>query len=73
MIKQWLTKLAGTNWSGSGELWLDPEGNNADQHECKLIIEVDVIHYSWSYETKHYSTDGPEQASVFGTSNYHVP
>ncbi len=35
MIKKWLSKLAGTNWTGVGELWLDPEGNKADKH-CPL-------------------------------------
>ena len=52
MTKQWLTKLAGTKWSGSGELWLDPEGNNADQHSCELNIEADALYYSWSYENE---------------------
>ena len=52
MLKQWLTKLAGTKWSGSGELWLDPEGNNADQHSCELNIEAGALYYSWSYENE---------------------
>jgi hypothetical protein len=52
MIKQWLTKLTGTIWSGSGELWLDPEGNNAAQYDCQLNVEADAIYYSWSYENE---------------------
>jgi len=51
-MKQWLTKLAGTKWSGNGELWLDPEGNIADQFNCDLKIEADAIYYTWSYENE---------------------
>jgi len=50
MKKQWLTKLAGSNWAGSGELWLDPEGNNADHYDCELQVVSDAIYYAWSYE-----------------------
>ncbi|MCB1754450.1 MAG: hypothetical protein KDJ38_02945 [Gammaproteobacteria bacterium] len=52
MIKQWLSKLAGTKWSGFGELWLDPEGNSADRYDCELNIEADAIYYSWVYENE---------------------
>ncbi len=52
MIKQWLAKLAGTKWTGNGELWLDPEGNNSDQYDCELFIESEAISYTWSYENK---------------------
>lgn len=50
MIMQWLTKLAGSNWAGNGELWLDPEGNNADQYDCELQVVSDAINYAWCYE-----------------------
>ena len=50
MEKQWLNKLKGTNWTGRGELWLDPEGNKADLYECQLQIENDAINYTWAYE-----------------------
>jgi hypothetical protein len=49
-MKQWLAENAGTKWSGSGELWLDPEGNKAEHYECDLHVEKDAIHYSWLYE-----------------------
>lgn len=52
MIKQWLNKFAGTKWSGSGELWLDPEGNNSDKYDCDLTIDYDAIHYSWSFDNE---------------------
>lgn len=52
MIKQWLTKLADTKWTGSGELWLDPEGNNADRFNCELNVKADAIYYSWDFENE---------------------
>lgn len=52
MIKQWLKNLEGTKWSGKGELWLDPEGNVAEEYDCKLAIAPDGIYYSWSYENE---------------------
>jgi hypothetical protein len=50
MEKQRLAKLEGFNWSGKGELWLDPEGNKADLFDCQLQIDIDSINYTWIYE-----------------------
>ena len=52
MMKQWPAKLVDTNWTGTGELWLDPEGNNADQYGCELDVETDAIYYTWCYENE---------------------
>jgi hypothetical protein len=52
MIKQWIATLAGTKWLGTGELWLDPEGNIANQCSCELTIDKDAIHYIWSYKNE---------------------
>lgn len=49
-MKEWLEKLAGTNWKGKGELWLDPEGNAPQRYACELHIQDDVLKYSWLYE-----------------------
>ena len=46
MAAQWLAKWAGTEWTGTGELWLDPEGNQVDRCDCALRIETDALHYS---------------------------
>jgi len=51
MIKPRLNKLKGSKWSGRGELWLDPEGNNAELYDCKLVIDSTEIHYTWLYES----------------------
>jgi hypothetical protein len=50
MMKEWLTRLAGTRWKGKGELWLDPEGNSAVYYDSELNVESDSISYSWIYE-----------------------
>lgn len=50
MRNQWLIELNGTNWTGRGELWLDPEGNKADVYDCQLQVNDDVISYIWNYE-----------------------
>ena len=46
--------LAGTRWAGSGELWLDPLGNDAATYECTLKVKPDAVEYTWTY-------DGDEQ------------
>ena len=69
-MKQWLTKSAGTKWTGNGELWLDPEGNNADQYNCNLNIEAGAIYYSWVYEneTKNGSFTFNESGAIWQDS-----
>lgn len=53
--KQWLSKLQGAKYSGCGELWLDPEGNNAELYSCELNIEADTLLYCWVYENQTQS------------------
>ena len=74
MISEWLDKFAGSKWSGSGELWLDPEGNQCDQYDCELNIESDAIHYSWSYENemKQGSFTFNENGSIW-VDSWHQP
>lgn len=50
MTNQRLAELAGTEWKGHAELWLDPEGNTAFQSQCTLHIQADAIDYTWSHE-----------------------
>ena len=54
MSQSWINEFQGTEWQGTAELWLEPEGNNADISDCTLKIETDVLSYTWSYkdETK---------------------
>lgn len=48
----WLTALQGSEYQGHGELWLDPESNDALHYDCYLIIEKDKILYTWEWEGK---------------------
>ena len=50
MVKKWFNELQGTEWEGTGELWRDPEGNQADRYDCSLKFADDMFHYTWSYE-----------------------
>ena len=45
-------ELVGTRWTGTGELWLDPEGNEAKRCECTIAVEAGALRYTWSYEGK---------------------
>jgi hypothetical protein len=47
-----LTELHGSTWQGHGELWLDPEGNEAQHYDCSLSIEKDCVKYTWDWEGK---------------------
>ena len=74
MAGQWLTKFVGTEWTGSGELWLDPEGNIVDRCDCALRIGSDALHYTWSYEgqTKEGSFTFEEHGATW-TDSWHQP
>jgi hypothetical protein len=50
-----LSKLTGTRWTGTGELWLDKLGNEAHRCECSLTVDpaaVGSFSYTWSHEGK---------------------
>lgn len=52
MDTQWIDSAISSNWIGRGELWLDPEGNNAAHHDCTLTIQNGQFRYTWQYDTK---------------------
>ncbi len=74
MAMQWLTELQGSDWSGSGELWLDPEGNDVDRCDCALRFETDALHYTWSYDgqTREGSFTFEESGATWADS-FHQP
>ena len=43
-------ELAGTTWSGEGELWLDPLGYETKKCACTIAVETEALRYTWSYE-----------------------
>lgn len=72
MARADLAKLAGTNWNGTGELWLDPLGNDAHRYECTMNVEPTTIRYTWSYEGKaHEGVYTLGDAGVTWTDSWH--
>ncbi|MEH6345320.1 MAG: hypothetical protein V7785_09555 [Bermanella sp.] len=74
MAKEWLIKLEDTQWSGTGELWLDPEGNVVERCHCTLKIKENALHYTWSYQDQ--SQNGKFTFSEAGASwidSWHQP
>jgi hypothetical protein len=49
-----LAKLANSSWAGTGELWLDPLGNQAQQYECTLAVDDAGVRYSWHHDGKQH-------------------
>ena len=57
-VSEALSKLAGTHWTGNGELWLDKLGNEAHKSPCTLTVDPAVVgsfSYTWSHEGKPQS------------------
>lgn len=50
MANQRLPELAGTEWKGDAELWLDPQGNTVFLSQCTLRVQAEAIDYTWSHE-----------------------
>lgn len=49
-----LSKLDGTTWQGSSELWLDPLGDEVSRSDCTLRVDGKVVSYTWSREGKSH-------------------
>src|SRR5262245_36089245 len=49
-----LHELEGTEWVGTGELWLDPAGDRAHRYECRLQVESGAIRYTWQHEGQRH-------------------
>ena len=45
-----LLDLAGSQWDGQAELWLDPAGDQAQRCACTMRVEADAVGYTWSYQ-----------------------
>lgn len=50
-----LSGIAGTTWAGSGELWMDPLGDEAARSEVTAAVESDTVQYTWSHDGKAQS------------------
>ncbi len=63
-----LAQLAGTEWTGTGELWLDPLGNEGESYACSLSVEAGRVRYEWQHEGKKASA-GRVPAERLGRRN----
>ena len=74
MARTELEKLADTNWVGTGELWLDPNGDTAHRYECAMAISANAISYTWSHEGKpHQGTVTIAARGATWSDSFHQP
>jgi len=61
------------NWTGRGELWLDPEGNKAEYHDCTLTLQNRQLRYTWQYDSKMNTgtIDFDEDGAIWKDSWHH--
>lgn len=69
-----LEALAGTTWTGTGELWLDPLGNEASTGPCTMTFERGVVRYTWQHgDTEHSGRYDLAGATVRWSDTFHQP
>lgn len=69
-----LRVLAGTNWHGPAELWLDPLGNEAQTSACTLHLEPSGLRYTWTYEgAPHQGTITLDEEGGTFIDTWHSP
>ena len=51
-MNQWIEPYKNTSWSGKGELWLDPLGNETVSYDCALEFTDEAMIYHWSYKSE---------------------
>ena len=68
-----LDALAGTRWTGTNELWLDPLGNTALTSDATMSIEKDKITYTWEYQSKPQSGTITFGDTVHWHDTFHMP
>lgn len=69
-----LADLAGTRWTGSAELWLDPLGDVAARSECALAVTGDGVGYEWAHDgTPHQGRLSLAADGGTFTDTFHAP
>jgi hypothetical protein len=69
-----LRELAGTQWNGQAELWLDPAGDQAQRCACTLRVEADGLRYTWSREGQpHTGQLSLRDGGAEFTDSWHSP
>jgi hypothetical protein len=54
MTHETIETLSGTQWTGTGELWLDPLGNEATTYDCTLQVDDGAVRYTWNHEGEQH-------------------
>jgi hypothetical protein len=66
--------LAGTQWTGSAELWLDPLGDVAQRSDCTMTVTDSGVTYTWSYEgSPQFGSIVLRDGAVEFTDSWHQP
>jgi hypothetical protein len=69
-----LLELAGSQWNGQAELWLDPAGDQAQRCACTLRVDGDAVSYTWSHEGKpHNGRLSLDHGGADFTDSWHSP
>jgi hypothetical protein len=69
-----LAALDGSRWSGTGELWLDPLGDQASTSPCTFALDGPVLRYTWSHEgAAHRGSITLEEGGALFTDTFHQP
>ena len=69
-----LRELAGSQWDGQAELWLDPSGDQAQRCSCTLRVEADGLIYAWSHEGQpHTGRLSLREGGADFTDSFHSP
>jgi hypothetical protein len=69
----WLEAHAGTERSGTNELWLDPAGNEAELSDGSLRVESDGIFYTWSFRGTPHTGELRSGDGLIWTDSWHQP
>jgi len=69
-----LAALAGSQWQGTAELWLDPLGNDADVSACTVEVDAVSVRYTWAFKgaTHHGAITLNDGGGTF-TDTFHSP
>lgn len=65
--------FAGTKWTGTNELWLDPLGNTALTSDAMMSIEKNEITYTWEYKGKPQAGTMTFGDTIHWRDTFHMP
>lgn len=73
MARAEMIALAGTEWIGEGELWLDERGDRALCSPCTASIDARSLRYTWSYEGKPQEGKLSFDGALRWSDSWHQP